>query len=84
MDNKIINGLKIVFSGLLVTAIVVIAIVCKLAWLATGIAFILSLIGLLGVTMAVTMTIFWLSVKLSILWIILLIITKVLCEDVKR
>lgn len=83
MDNKIINGLKIVFGGLLVTAIVVIAIICKLAWLATGIAFILSLIGLLGVTMAVTMTIFWLSVKLSILWIILLITTKVICEDTK-
>lgn len=83
MDNKIINGLKIVFGGLLVVAIVVIAIVCKLAWLATGIAFILSLIGLLGVTMAVTMTIFWLSVKLSILWIILLIATKVICEDTK-
>lgn len=83
MDNKIINGLKIVFGGLLVVAIVVIAIVCKLAWLATGIAFILSLIGLLGVTMAVTMTIFWLSVKLSILWIILLIVTKVICEDTK-
>nr|DAV66571.1 MAG TPA: hypothetical protein [Caudoviricetes sp.] len=83
MDNKIINGLKIVFGGLLVVAIVVIAIVCKLAWLATGIAFILSLIGLLGVTMAVTMTIFWLSVKLSILWIILLITTKVICEDAK-
>lgn len=83
MDNKIINGLKIVFGGLLVTAIVVIAIVCKLAWLATGIAFILSLIGLLGVTMAVTMTIFWLSVKLSILWIILLIITKVICKGTK-
>ena len=78
-----INGLKIVFGGLLVTAIVVIAIVCKLAWLATSIAFILSLIGLLGVTMAVTMTIFWLSVKLSILWIILLIATKVICEDTK-
>lgn len=83
MDNKIINGLKIVFGGLLVVAIVVIAIVCKLAWLATGIAFILSLIGLLGVTMAVTMTIFWLSVKLSILWIILLIVTKVIYEDTK-
>lgn len=83
MDNKIINGLKIVFGGLLVVAIVVIAIVCKLAWLATGIAFILSLIGLLGVTMTVTMTIFWLSVKLSILWIILLITTKVICEDTK-
>lgn len=83
MDNKIINGLKIVFGGLLVIAIVVIAIICKLAWLATGIAFILSLIGLLGVTMAVTMTIFWLSVKLSILWIILLITTKVICEDTK-
>lgn len=80
MENKIVNGLKIVFGGLLVTAIVVIAIVCKLAWLATGIAFILSLIGLLGVTMAVTMTIFWLSVKLSILWIILLIVTKLICE----
>lgn len=83
MDNKIINGLKIVFGGLLVAAIVVIAIICKLAWLATGIAFILSLIGLLGVTMAVTMTIFWLSVKLSILWIILLVATKVICEDTK-
>lgn len=83
MENKIVNGLKIVFGGLLVAAIVVIAIVCKLAWLATGIAFILSLIGLLGVTMAVTMTIFWLSIKLSILWIILLIITKVICEGTK-
>ena len=83
MDNKIINGLKIVFGGLLVTAIVVIAIICKLTWLATGIAFILSLIGLLGVTMAVTMTIFWLSIKLSILWIILLIAAKVICEDRK-
>lgn len=80
MGNKIVSGLKIVLGGLLVTAIVVIAIICKLAWLATGIAFILSLIGLLGVTMAVTMTIFWLSVKLSILWIILLIVTKLICE----
>lgn len=83
MDNKIINGLKIVFGGLLVAAIIVIAIVCKLAWLATGIAFILSLIGLLGVTMVATISLFWLSVKLSILWIILLIITKVICEDTK-
>lgn len=81
MDNKIINGLKIVFGGLLVVAIVVIAIVCKLAWLAAGGAFVLSLIGLFGVTMAVTMTIFWLAVKITILWIILLIITKVICED---
>ena len=80
MENKIVNGLKIVFGGLLVTAIVVIAIVCKLAWLATGIAFILSLIGLLGVTMVATISIFWLSVKLSILWIILLIVTKLICE----
>lgn len=83
MENKIVNGLKIVFGGLLVTAIVVIAIVCKLAWLATGIAFILSLIGLLGVTMVATISIFWLSVKLSILWIILLMITKVICEGTK-
>lgn len=81
MDNKIINGLKIVFGGLLVVAIVVIAIVCKLAWLAAGAAFILSLIGILGVTMATTMVIFWLAVKITILWIILLIITKVICED---
>lgn len=83
MENKIVNGLKIVFGGLLVTAIVVIAIVCKFAWLATGIAFILSLIGLLGVTMVATISIFWLSVKLSILWIILLMITKVICEGTK-
>lgn len=83
MENKIVNGLKIVFGGLLVTAIIVIAIVCKLAWLATGIAFILSLIGLLGVTMVATISIFWLSVKLSILWIILLMITKVICEGTK-
>ena len=81
MDNKIVNGLKIVFGGLLVVAIVVIAIVCKLAWLAAGAAFILSLIGILGVTMATTMVIFWLAVKITILWIILLIITKVICED---
>ena len=81
MDNKIVNGLKVVFGGFLVVAIVVIAIVCKLAWLAAGAAFILSLIGILGVTIATTMTIFWLAVKLSILWIILLVVTKVLCED---
>lgn len=81
MDNKIINGLKVVFGGLLVVAIVVVAIVCKLAWLAAGAAFILSLIGILGVTMATTMVIFWLAVKITILWIILLIVTKVICED---
>lgn len=81
MDNKIVNGLKIVFGGLMVVALVVIAIVCKLAWLATGIAFILSLIGLFSVTMAITATIFWLSVKITILWIILLVVTKLICED---
>lgn len=80
MQNKIVNGLKLVLGGFLVAAIVVIAIVCKLAWLALGAAFILALIGLWGVTMATVATIFWLAVKLSIAWIIILIATKALCE----
>lgn len=81
MQEKTVNGLKIVLGGFLVIAIVVITVVCKLAWLATCAAFILALIGLFGVTMVATISIFWLSVKITALWIILLIVGKLLCED---
>lgn len=71
---KILTGILMAIVGI---AIVVLAIVAKLSWLAVAIAFVLALIGIAGVTMALVWTILWIALKISIAWIILLVIAKV-------
>lgn len=72
------NVLKAIFWAILAIAIVVLSIVAKLSWLAVGIAFVLALIGIAGVTMAIAWTVLWFAAKITLAFIICLLVVGLL------
>lgn len=66
--------LKALFGAILAVAIVVLAIVTKLSWLAVAIAFVLALIGIAGVTMAIAWTVLWFTLKITLAFVICLLV----------
>lgn len=66
--------LKALFGAILAVTIVVLAIVAKLSWLAVAIAFVLALIGIAGVTMAMAWTVLWFTLKITLAFIICLLV----------
>lgn len=68
------NILKAIVGAILAIAIVVLAVVSKLSWLAVAIAFVLALIGIAGVTMAMAWTVLWFTLKITLAFIICLLV----------
>lgn len=68
------NVLKAIVGAILAIAIVVLAVVSKLSWLAVAIAFVLALIGIAGVTMAMAWTVLWFTLKITLVFIICLLV----------
>lgn len=62
------------FGAILGIAIIVLGIVAKLSWLAVAIAFVLALIGIAGVTMAITWTVLWFTLKITLAFVICLLV----------
>ena len=77
--NKLVLG----FAALLAVVLTIGAVVTKIVWIATFGAFVLALIGLFGVTMSVAWGLLWLAIKLTVGFIILAIIGKVLGDNMK-
>lgn len=69
--KKIVLGLIGILSGV---GIVLLALATKLSWVATGVAFILYLLQVYVTDWSTVMMIFWLSIKLTIVLIIVMII----------
>lgn len=68
------NVLKAIVGAILAMAIVILAVVSKLSWLAVAIAFVLALIGIAGVTMAMAWTVLWFTLKVTLVFIICLLV----------
>nr|DAT98334.1 MAG TPA: hypothetical protein [Caudoviricetes sp.] len=74
------NGVKhmklltAIIGAILAVAIVVLGIIAKLSWLAVAIAFVLALIGIAGVTMAIAWTVLWFALKITLAFIICLLV----------
>lgn len=66
--------LESLFGAILAVAIVVLAVVAKLSWLAVAIAFVLALIGIAGVTMAIAWTVLWFTLKITLAFVICLLV----------
>lgn len=85
---KILKNILLVVIGILGSiGVVLVAVATKLAWLATGIAFVLYLLQFYVTDFATVAMIFWISVKLSIVLAIVLIVLalgKVLVDEEKR
>lgn len=85
---KILKNILLVVIGLLGSiGIVLVAVATKLAWLATGIAFVLYLLQFYVTDWAMVAMIFWIAIKLSIVLAIVLIILalgKVLVDTEER
>ena len=85
---KILKNILLVIIGILGGAgIFLVALATKLAWLATGIAFVLYLLQFYILEFATVAMIFWIAVKLSIVLGIVLIILalgKVLVDTEER
>lgn len=85
---KILKNILLVIIGILSSiGIVLVAVATKLAWLATGIAFVLYLLQFYVTDWGTVVMIFWISVKLSIvLAIIFIVLTlgKALVDEEKR
>lgn len=77
------NKLMIGFAALLAVVLTIGAVVTKIVWIATFSAFVLALIGLFCVTMSVAWGLLWLAIKLTVGFIILAIIGKVLGDNMK-
>lgn len=72
---KILKNILLVVIGILGSiGIVLVAVATKLAWLATGIAFVLYLLQFYVTDWATVVMIFWISVKLSIVLAIIFIV----------
>lgn len=82
---KILKNILLVIIGILCSiGIVLVAVATKLAWLATGIAFVLYLLQFYVTDFATVAMIFWIAIKLSIVLVIIFIILaigRVLTED---
>lgn len=81
------NVLLVVIGILGSIGVVLIALATKLAWLATGIAFVLYLLQFYVTDFATVAMIFWISVKLSIVLAIIFIVLasgKVLVDEEER
>lgn len=82
---KILKNILLVVIGILGSiGIVLIAVATKLAWLATGIAFVLYLLQFYVTDFATVAMIFWIAIKLTIALVVVMIILaigRVLTED---
>lgn len=85
---KILKNILLVIIGILGSiGIVLVAVATKLAWLATGIAFVLYLLQFYVTDWATVAMIFWISVKLSIVLAIIFIVLalgKALVDEEER
>lgn len=85
---KILKNILLVIIGILSSiGIVLVAMATKLAWLATGIAFVLYLLQFYVTDWGTVAMIFWIAIKLSIVLAIVLIILalgKVLVDTEER
>lgn len=85
---KILKNILLVIIGILSSiGIVLVAVATKLAWLATGIAFVLYLLQFYVTDWATVAMIFWIAIKLSIVLAIVMIILalgKALVDEEKR
>lgn len=85
---KILKNILLVIIGILSSiGIVLVAVATKLAWLATGIAFVLYLLQFYVTDWATVAMIFWIAIKLSIVLAIIFIILalgKILVDEEKR
>lgn len=85
---KILKNILLVVIGILGSiGIVLVAVATKLAWLATGIAFVLYLLQFYITDFATVAMIFWISVKLSIVLAIIFIVLalgKALVDEEER
>ena len=85
---KILKNILLVVIGILGSiGVVLIALATKLAWLATGIAFVLYLLQLYVTDWGTVAMVFWISVKLSIVLAIIFIVLalgKALVDEEKR
>lgn len=81
------NVLLVVIGILGIIGVVLMALATKLAWLATGIAFVLYLLQFYVTDWGTVAMIFWIAIKLSIVLAIVLIILalgKALVDEEKR
>lgn len=78
------NKLLVGFTALLAIVLVIGAIVTKIVWIATVGAFVLALIGLFGVTMSVAWGLLWFALKLTFIMLVLLVVGKVLGDNMKE
>lgn len=85
---KILKNILLVVIGILGSiSVVLMALATKLAWLATGIAFVLYLLQFYVTDWGTVAMIFWIAIKLSIVLAIVLIILalgKVLVDTEER
>lgn len=85
---KILKNILLVIIGILSSiGIVLVAMATKLAWLATGIAFVLYLLQFYVTDWGTVAMIFWIAIKLSIVLAIIMIILalgKILVDEEKR
>lgn len=85
---KILKNILLVVIGILGSiGVVLMALATKLAWLATGISFVLYLLQFYVTDFATVAMIFWISVKLSIVLAIIFIILalgKALVDEEER
>ena len=85
---KILKNILLVIIGILGSiGVVLMALATKLAWLATGIAFVLYLLQFYVTDFATVAMIFWISVKLSIVLAIIMIVLalgKALVDEEER
>lgn len=85
---KILKNILLVVIGILGSiGVVLVAVATKLAWLATGIAFVLYLLQFYVTDWATVAMIFWIAVKLSIVLAIIFIVLalgKALVDEEER
>ena len=85
---KILKNILLVIIGILSSiGIVLVAVATKLAWLATGIAFVLYLLQFYVTDWGTVAMVFWISVKLSIVLAIIFIVLalgKALVDEEER
>ena len=85
---KILKNILLVIIGILGSiGIVLVAVATKLAWLATGIAFVLYLLQFYVTDFATVAMIFWIAIKLTIVLVIILIVLtlgKALVDEEER
>lgn len=77
------NKLMIGFAALLAVVLTIGAVVTKIVWIATFGAFVLALIGLFGVTMSVAWGLLWFALKLTLGLLVLLVIGKIVGDNMK-